>query len=53
MCYQGDVDALLSFNYDSVKLDGCGKEVRDAIACEQGSVHAATAPPASHACSTT
>jgi hypothetical protein len=25
-CYQGDVDALIGFGFDSVKLDGCGKE---------------------------
>ena len=27
-CYKGDVDALVeSFNYDSVKLDGCGAQM--------------------------
>jgi hypothetical protein len=25
-CYQGDVDAIVANGYDSVKLDGCGKE---------------------------
>jgi alpha-galactosidase len=26
-CYQEDVNALVAFGFDSVKLDGCGKEV--------------------------
>jgi alpha-galactosidase len=26
LCYQGDVAAMVSFNYDSIKLDGCGAE---------------------------
>jgi len=25
-CYQGDVDALISYGFDSVKLDGCGAQ---------------------------
>lgn len=25
-CYQGDVDALLDYGFDSVKLDGCGQQ---------------------------
>eukprot|EP01116_Phalansterium_solitarium_P025514 TRINITY_DN97_c0_g1_i1.p1 TRINITY_DN97_c0_g1~~TRINITY_DN97_c0_g1_i1.p1 ORF type:complete len:472 (-),score=162.89 TRINITY_DN97_c0_g1_i1:242-1501(-) len=25
-CYQGDVDALMAFGFDSIKLDGCGEE---------------------------
>ena len=26
-CYQGDVDALLDYGFDSVKLDGCGAQL--------------------------
>lgn len=25
-CYQGDVDALIAFGYDGIKLDNCGKQ---------------------------
>ena len=27
-CYQNDVDALIEYGFDSVKLDGCGKELK-------------------------
>lgn len=26
-CYQQDVDAIVGYGFDSVKLDGCGKQV--------------------------
>lgn len=28
-CYEEDVNALVGFGFDSVKLDGCGAEVRN------------------------
>jgi hypothetical protein len=26
-CYQGDVNAMIEYGFDSIKLDGCGKEL--------------------------
>jgi len=26
-CYQGDVDAVMDYGFDSIKLDGCGREL--------------------------
>jgi len=26
-CYQGDVDAVIAYGFDSIKLDGCGQEL--------------------------
>ena len=30
-CYQEDVNALIEYGFDSVKLDGCGAQVIDFV----------------------